>query len=253
MILALVQARMNSQRLKDKVMKDVLGRPLIGFLLERLAFAQRIDKIVLATSKGKENEDLSDYVQGLGFDVFRGSEDDVLDRFYQAAKGYRAKTIMRVTGDCPLICPDLCDRLIAHFQKSNVDYACFSQRFAEGLDCEIFSGEALATAHHKAHLRSEREHLTLYIHNHPELFKKLLLENDADEGHYRITVDEPQDFAVVKAILEALYQKDRPPFGFPEIKDFLDRHPEISRLNSKVIRNEGLIKSLKNDAIVKPN
>lgn len=243
---------MSSQRLKNKVMKEVQGKPLIGYLLERLSYAKRIDKIILATSKGKENDALSRYVKGLGYDVFRGSEDDVLDRFYQAARSFAPQAVVRVTGDCPLICPDFCDRLVSHFQKAEIDYACFSQRFAEGLDCEIFSRGALKTAHQKAKLRSEREHVTLYIHNHPELFKKSLLDNDTDEGHYRITVDEPEDFAVVKAVLEALYQKDQPPFGFPEIKNFLDRHPEIARLNSQVIRNEGLMKSLKNDTVVKP-
>ncbi len=247
MIIAIVQARMDSQRLPGKVMKEVMGKPLIGYLFERLKHAKNIDKILLATSVHESNNGLCEYAQSIGIDVFRGREDDVLDRFYQAAKLSKAKAIMRLTGDCPLIDPKLCDLLIQTFQDKNVDFVHTGQTFAEGLDCEIFSFEALEKSWKEAVLRSEREHLTMYMHNHPEFFKKMTLENSQDDSNQRFSVDEEEDFQVVRAILEALYKDENRVFGIADIKEFLNTNEEIKNLNRHIIRNEGLKKSLEED------
>ncbi len=247
MILAIVQARMSSTRLYGKIMKEILGKPLIGYLLESLTYSRRINKIVVATSTGEENNRLCNYVESQGFDVYRGSEDDVLDRFYQAAVKYRPDSIVRVTGDCPLIDPGVCDRLIDEYVDKEVDYACLGLTFAEGLDCEIFSFDALESAYKNARMQSEREHVTPYIYSNPDLFSKFTLENKTDDSKYRFTVDESQDFEVVKTIIENLYRAKGLPLSSGEIKRYLDDHPDIVRKNMHIMRNEGYLKSVKQD------
>lgn len=251
MIVAIIQARMGSTRCEGKVMSPILGKPMIGYLLERISCSRHIDKIVLATSEDPRNQVMCEYVKSLGFDVYVGDEDDVLDRYYQAALIQKADDIVRITGDCPLIDVEICDRLFDMYLEGNVNYAHLSPRFAEGLDCEIFSFEWLKIAWKEALMKSEREHVTLYLNNHLDRFSKKIMDNDTDDSKYRITVDEPADLAVVKAIFEALYQQGTPPFQFPEVKMFLDENPDIYQLNSNIIRNEGLIISLQKDEIVR--
>ncbi len=247
MILAIIQARMSSNRLPGKVMKEILGKPMIGHLLERLSLSKKIDKIVLATSDLAENDVLGCYVKKMGTDLYRGSEDDVLDRYYQVAKQYHPEGIVRITGDCPLIDPKVCDEVIKVFQKEKFDYVITGPTFAEGLDCEVFTLKALEKAWEEAKLKSEREHVTLYFHNNSDMFKILELHNQTNDSRYRFTVDEGVDFQVVTAIFEHFKQKGRPLFFADDIKDFLDANKNIFELNANIIRNEGLIKSLKDD------
>ena len=166
MILAIVQARMGSTRLPGKVLKEVCGKSLIEILLNRLSRSKKIDKIILATSEKPENDLLAETVEKLGFEVFRGNDKDVLNRYYQAAKQQHPDIVVRVTGDCPLIDPNICDRLFQAFLDQRVDYAELSPDFAEGADCEILTFKALEEAYHNAVMKSEREHVTLYINNH---------------------------------------------------------------------------------------
>lgn len=249
-ILAIIQARMGSKRCEGKVMKTVLGKPLIGYLLERVNFSRKIDKVILATSTDERNTGMCDYVKSLGFAVFRGDEEDVLDRYYQAALLYKADHIVRITGDCPLIDFEICDRLFEMYLKEKVDYAHLSPRFAEGLDCEIFSFDCLRAAWKEAKMKSEREHVTLYFNNNLKRFKKMIMENSVDDSKYRITVDEQEDFDLVKAVIEVLYKNGGAPFGSQEIKRFLEDNPGIYQKNYHIIRNEGLSISLKNDKII---
>ncbi|MDP8213181.1 MAG: glycosyltransferase family protein [Candidatus Zapsychrus exili] len=247
MIVAIIQARMGSKRCEGKVMKSVLDKPLIGHLFERLTFSSKIDKIVLATSIDKQNDVMCEYVESLGFSVFRGDEDDVLDRYYKAALLYKADNIVRITGDCPLIDVGICDKLFEMYLNKKAEYAHLSSRFAEGLDCEIFSFGYLSTAWKEAKKKSEREHVTLYINNNLDRFKKEIMDNCVDDSSYRITVDEPEDLDVVKNIIENLYKEGIEPFDFKEVKKFLDGNPETYNKNAHIVRNEGLILSLKND------
>lgn len=245
MNLAIVQARMASTRLPGKVMKVVLDKPLIQYLLERLSLARRIDRIVLATSANRENDPLDAFVRKMGFDVFRGSEDDVLDRFYNAAKKYNPDAIVRITGDCPLIDPVICDDVIGFFEKEKADHAHLAPDFAEGLDCEILSSKALKAAYQNARLRSEREHVAPYIRNHAESFILRSLSNSRDDSSYRITIDNEEDFRVVKAIIEHFGAGAS--FRWPQIRDFLDMHPDIKAINAHIERNEGYRISLEQD------
>lgn len=164
-ILAIVQARMGSTRLPGKALKKVNGKPLIEILLYRLSLAKKIDKIILATSENSENDELANLVEKLEYEVYRGSEDDVLDRYYRAAKKYQPTSIVRITGDCPIIDPELVDEVIDLYHNKNVDYASNTEppTFPDGLDTEVFSFAALETAHQQATNSFDREHVTPFI------------------------------------------------------------------------------------------
>ena len=243
-VTAIVQARMTSTRLPGKVLMEVMGRPLLSYQIERLRFSKIIDKIIVATTVNKEDDPIVKLCQKEGLDFYRGSEEDVLDRYYKTAKKYNAIHIMRLTADCPLIAPDICDSIAKLYFESGVEYIRTGETFAEGLDCETIGFKALIKAWLEAESKSDREHVTLYIRNHPELFKTMVNENETDDSRYRITVDEENDFFVVKAILENLYKGNDSYFTVREIKSYLDSHPEVYRLNSDIIRNEGMLKSL---------
>ena len=243
-VTAIIQARMTSTRLPGKVLMEVMGRPLLSYQIERLRFSKRIDSIIIATTTNKEDDQIGELAQKEELNFYRGSEDDVLDRYYRAAKEYKVKHIMRLTADCPLISPEVCDSIAKTYFESGVDYIRTGESFAEGLDCEVIGFRVLTQAWFEAKLKAEREHVTLYIRNHPELFKTMVKENETDDSRYRITVDEEEDFLVVKAILESLYKENDSYFTVREIKLYLDSHLEVYRLNSDIIRNEGILKSL---------
>ena len=231
-------------------MKKIINKPSILFIFERLKISKMINKIILATSDHPDNDPMCEYVRGLEIDVFRGSETDVLERFYLAARSYKPEYVVRLTGDCPLVDPQICDQLFQACIEKKVDYAELGPDYAEGADCEILTFKALETAHKNAVMKSEREHVTLYLNNRLDQFKKLILPNKTDDSRYRFTIDEPEDFEVVSKIFENLYRGEKDPFTYQEIKNFLDAHPQIMRLNTHIIRNEGLVISLRNDEII---
>lgn len=249
MITAIVQARMGAKRLPGKVLKEVMGKPLLGYQMERLRTCQRLDGIILATTNKPEDDRIAIFGEKEKLSVYRGSEDDVLDRYYQSARVFHVKHIMRITADCPLIDPALCDQLIEVYIKSGVDFVHTGPTYAEGVDCEIFSFSALEKAWCEAKLKSEREHVTLYMHNHSELFKKITLDNETDDSKYRFTVDEKEDIIVVREIIEKLYMEGKQPLSTNDIKMFLDTHQDTYKLNAEVIRNEGLQRSLEEDQL----
>lgn len=238
---------MTSTRLPGKVLKKVIDRPLLSYQVERLRFSKSIDDIIIATTINKEDYPIAALARMEGVGIFRGSEHDVLGRYYQAAKLHGAENIMRLTADCPLLDANICDLIAQSYFETNVEYICTGSSFAEGLDCEMFRLNALEWAWKEARLKSEREHVTLYIRNHPEIFNTITLENETEDSQYRITVDTEEDFLVVKAILENLYTKNGQYFTIADVKLFLDIHPEIYQLNAHIIRNEGLFKSLQED------
>jgi len=246
-VMAIIQARMTSSRLPRKVLMQVMGRPLLSYQIERLSFSQKIDDIIIATTVNMEDDAVVELAEAEGVKVFRGSEHDVLGRYYQAATMAKAEHIMRLTADCPLIQPDICDLVATKYFENNADYITTGPSFAEGLDCEVLRFSALEQTWEKARLKSEREHVTLYTRRHPEVFKSITLNNETDDSKYRITVDREEDFIVVKTILENLYQAEDSYFTIREIKTFLDTNPEVCKLNARVIRNEGLLKSLRED------
>jgi glutamate-1-semialdehyde 2,1-aminomutase len=230
---------MNSIRFPGKVMQAIYGTPMIGLLLKRLSNAKLIDQIVLATSKDSCNDSLTKYVQELSYTVFRGSEDDVLDRYYHAAKEAEADSVVRITGDCPLIDPVLVDEVITKFLDAKVDYVSnvSPPTFPDGLDIEVFSFQTLEVAWSKAKTPKEREHVTPFIRE-SEKFSQVNFTNDVDCSEKRWTVDEPEDFELVQKIFE--YFHPRLDFSWLDVFDLNKNHPELFMSNRHLARNQGL-------------
>ena len=235
---AIVQARMGSARFPNKVMQPICATPMIGLLLGRLAKARRIDQIVLATSEDPRNEQLAHYVRELGYEVYRGSEEDVLDRYYVAAKRYGADVVVRITGDCPLIDPEVVDAVIEKFSSSGVDYASNSAppTYPDGLDTEVFSAQALEAAWSGANSSYEREHVTPFMSESSQ-FARGSHVNASDESAERWTVDEPEDFEVVRKVFEHFHP--RVDFGWLEVLALARARPEWFAANRHLVRNEG--------------
>lgn len=237
-IVALLQARMGSVRLPNKVMRKIGGTPMIELMLGRLSKARRIDQIVLATADDPKNLPLVEHVRSLGYEVFLGSENDVLDRFYQAARHYKADAVIRVTGDCPLIDPHLVDAVIAEYQKGGVDYVSntLPPTFPDGLDVEIFSFDALERTAKTATKPNEREHVTPLIRSSC-LFKRGNVAHTVDCSGERWTVDEPADLEVVEAIFD--YFRPRTDFSWTEILQIRQKENNLFKANEHIQRNEG--------------
>jgi len=235
---AIVQARMGSTRFPNKVMQPILGIPMIGLLLGRLSKVRLIDHIVLATSEDSHNDVLVRYVRKLGYDVYQGSENDVLDRYYQAAKVAKADAVVRITGDCPLISPQLVDEVIDVFMRKKLDYASNTilPTYPDGLDTEVFSFHALEKAWVQARQPAQREHVTPYL-KETDGFLCENIEHESDWSTERWTVDEPEDFDVIRKIFE--YFNPRRDFSWLEVLALRDEHPQWFTANQHLIRNEG--------------
>jgi glutamate-1-semialdehyde 2,1-aminomutase len=238
MILAIVQANMGSTRLPGKVLKEINGKPLIEILLQRLSRSEKIDKIILATAENKENNILSETVGNLGFGVFRGSEKDVLDRYYQAARRYSPEAVVRITGDCPIIDPQLVDEVIGLYQENNVDYANNIEppTYPDGLDTEVFSFLALETAHEQTEKSFDREHVTPFIRTNGQ-FKRVNYSNETDLSGERWTVDDPEDFEVMENIIN--HFAPSLDFSWRDVLELKQSHPEYFEANQGIDRNEG--------------
>jgi len=235
---AIVQARMGSTRLPQKVMQPICSKPMIGLLLERLSKAKKIDQIILATSIDPRNDPLVHYVRGLGFEVYQGSEDDVLDRYYQAAKAAGAAVVVRITGDCPLVDPELVDSVISLFLKNCVDYASniSPPTYPDGLDVEVFAFKALEDAWGDAKEPRQREHVTPYMRESGR-FARINLANGTDYSSERWTVDEPEDLEVIRRVFK--HFSPRRDFSWSEVITLSERHSEYFNENRHLIRNEG--------------
>jgi glutamate-1-semialdehyde 2,1-aminomutase len=229
---------MGSTRFPDKVMRPIGAVPVIGLLLERLSGSKHIDEIVVATSVAPRNDRLAAYLEGKGYRVFRGSENDVLDRYYHAARFCGADTVVRVTGDCPLIDPGLVDRIIESFRSGNFDYVSntITPTYPDGLDAEVFSFSALERAWHAATQPADREHVTGFL-KHSGHFRVHNLADAVDRSAERWTVDEPADFEVIERVFK--YFHPRVNFEWLEVLALRNKHPEWFMANRHLVRNEG--------------
>ncbi|MFB3901880.1 MAG: cytidylyltransferase domain-containing protein [Acidobacteriota bacterium] len=245
---AMVQARMGSTRLKGKVMAEILGKPMIWHIVTRLRQVPEVGLVVVATSTHVANQPLADYCRRETIPVFRGSEDDVLDRFYQAARIFDADPIIRVTGDCPFVDGPLISELIRFYGEGNWEHlgvatgagAVFldSGRYPDGLDAECFSFNALRRAWEEAIEPSDREHVTPYIWRVPGRFRTAALTAPADYSRYRWTVDNGADLDLAREIYRELYAKN-PAFSMHDILKLIERRPELAALNAQFIGREG--------------
>ncbi|MEJ2165384.1 MAG: glycosyltransferase family protein [Desulfobacterales bacterium] len=248
--LAILQARMSSTRLPGKVMEPILGRPMIERQIERLMRCRRVDQLIMATSNHPADDDLEILCRRLGVPCFRGDLENVLDRFYQAAKPYNPKHVVRLTGDCPLTDPRLIDELIDFYLESQCDYAsnCQEPTLPDGLDAEIFSFAALTQSWQEAVLPSHLEHVTSFIRSHPERFKIGLYKYHKNLSDLRWTVDEPEDLQFAVKVYDKLYPADAE-FCTEDILALLEREPELKEINCRFERNSGLKKSLEKDRL----
>ena len=248
MITAIIQARTGSTRLPQKVLLPILGKPMLQHQIERLKHAKTIDTLIVATTDAAADDRVENLAQLLNVECFRGSENDVLDRYYKAAKNGGADIIVRITGDCPLHDPKIVDEVVMHFEKSGVDYLVQPQNYPEGFDTEICRFAALERAWKEAQLPSEREHVMPYIRNHPELFKveKGWRVGKDDNSSIHGSVDTERDFLFVSTIYERLYKTDSI-FTMRDVIDLLQREPALLEINNGGTGFEGLEKSLRED------
>lgn len=236
-VVIILQARMTSTRLPGKVLMPVLGKPLLTYQLERLQRVSRADKIVVATTINVTDDPIAALSCELGVSCYRGSEPDVLARYYEAALKSGATTVVRVTGDCPLIDPTIIDELIQTYQDAGGAYDYVSntleRSYPRGVDAEVFSFSALEKAYQQARLPGEREHVTPYIYRNPDSYACKSVRNVRDLGHHRWTVDTIEDFQLVKKILTMLYPVQRE-FTMAQVEALLAEHPELERINAHI-------------------
>ena len=229
-IVAIVQARMGSTRLPGKVLMRISGEPILWHVVERLKKSELIDKIVIATTITRDDLAIVKFCQENNITYFRGFEEDVLDRYYQAAKVNRAAIIVRITADCPLIDPDVVDKTIRYYMdsKGKFDYVSniLKRTFPRGLDTEVFGFEVLRKVWKEAKKGYEREHVTVYIYEHPKIFWLGNLENKNNLSGMRWTVDERKDFEFVNEIYKRLYKR-RNIFYMNDVVRLLEKEPSL--------------------------
>jgi len=231
-ILTLLQARTTSTRLPGKVLKPVLGEPMMQRQIERTRAARNIGKLAVATSDHPSDDAIEALCSSLHLDCFRGSLEDVLDRYYRAALHYEPRHIVRMTCDCPMMDPQIVDDTIErHLQEEN-DYtsAGHDSGYPRGLNVEVMCRAALETAWRETRSPEDREHVTPYIKHHPEQFRTGRLVSAVDYSNMRWTVDTPEDFSFITRVYEMLYPGN-PRFGMEDILQLLSRHPELSSIN----------------------
>ncbi len=233
-VVVIVQARTGSTRLPGKVMKKILGKPVLIHDLERIKLMKTIDKIVVATTDLVEDtlipKTIAKYALHVG--IYGGSALDVLDRYYKAATEFKADVIVRITSDCPLIDPKTSDLVVETFFGNDCDYCSntLPRTFPHGLDTEVFSFEALEKAWKEADTPYEREHVTPYIRERPRMFKIANVKNDVKLDYLRWTLDYPEDFEFIKAIYERLYPVKKE-FSMKDILEVLDKEPWLTEMN----------------------
>ncbi len=244
-VLAIIQARMGSSRLPGKMLIPIIdGKGPLELMIERVSESKKIDKLIVATTTDATDDKLFELCRKLKVHCYRGSVDDVLDRFYNAASLFKEEfdTLVRLTGDCPFHNPRVIDLVINNFISFDGDYVSnvLPPTFPDGLDTEVFTFNAIEKAWKEAELQYEREHLTQYIWNHPEAYKIENVVCSEDFSSHRWTLDEKVDLVFVKNVYEHLYHNDEQCFGMREILELIDKNPEIKEVNHFLKRNEKL-------------
>jgi len=237
-VVAIIQARMGSSRLPGKVLKDICGKPMLLWVVERAKRANTLQEVAVATTIDPLDDPIVELCLAKNIPVFRGSSLDVLDRFYKAAIEFKAGVIVRLTADCPVIDPQVIDQVVAEFLHSGVDFAAnrlpppWKRTFPIGLDTEVCSFEALQRAWNEAKEPFEREHVMPYLYDRQDRFKTLLINHKPDYGSLRWTVDTPEDLDLVRLIFSRLGNDGS--FSWKEIVELYANEPHLAEINSKV-------------------
>jgi spore coat polysaccharide biosynthesis protein SpsF len=236
-VAAIIQARMGSTRLPGKILKTVKGKTLLEYQIERVKQAKTIDQIIIATTVKKSEQPIIELCEKQGIDYYRGSEQDVLSRYYETAKKFEVDVIVRITSDCPIIDPEVIDKVVNQYfnNQSLVDYVSntLERTYPRGLDTEVFSFIALNKAYHEVTLPRDKEHVTAYFYTNPDLFKLQGLKSDQDYGNYRWTVDTEEDFELIQLILSKLYNPNKL-FLLEDVIHLLQDHPEWNEINAHI-------------------
>ena len=238
---------MGSSRLPGKVMKKLdKQHTVLDYVINQLSFSKLIDKKIIATTELEQDDVIEQAAKNLGLEFFRGSSDDVLDRYYKCAKKFNIDNILRITSDCPLIDPDIVDKVIEKYQSKEFDYVSNTliRTFPVGTDVEIFPFKILEKAWQNADLPSEREHVTPYIRNKKFNCKLENLENEKKLGYLRWTLDRIEDFELIKKIVKKISKR---PILMNDVLDLFSDEPELIKINAHISQNEGMLKSLKKD------
>ena len=233
-VVAIVQARMGSTRLPGKVLKNIEGETMLARVVQRLSRSRLIDEILIATTDRVADDAIVEECQRCSVQVFRGDEQDVLDRYFRASQQSKAEAVVRITSDCPLIDPEVTDKTIAAFLKEMPAYAsnCIVRTYPRGIDTEVLTVQALERCWRTANQPYQRTHVTPYIYEHPDEFRILSVTGEKDFSQHRWTVDTPEDLEFVRAIYARL--KDHDDFGAPDVLELLDREPALLELNHSV-------------------
>ncbi|MDD4203320.1 MAG: glycosyltransferase family protein [Candidatus Omnitrophica bacterium] len=244
----IIQARYASTRLPGKVLIPLKGKTVIEHVIGRCKNAQTIDNVIVATSHEETNEKIVNKMNEIKQVVFRGSENDVLDRYYKCAKQFSIKHIVRITSDCPIIDPFVIDTVVQRYFQTHADYCsnAVERTYPDGQDVEVFSFETLEKTWKNAKLLSEREHVTSYIRTFPELFKIEGIVEERMLGNKRWTLDQNEDLEFIRKIMDALYDEN-PCFSMESVLAFLEKEPNLEKTNSHIEINEGYKKSLEKD------
>jgi spore coat polysaccharide biosynthesis protein SpsF len=233
----ITQSRMTSTRLPGKVLMPVMGKPLLEYQIERLQRVKRADEIVIATTMNDTDQPIVNLAERLGVQIFRGPEEDVLARYYGAAQENGFDVVVRVTSDCPLIDPEVVDKVIGTYLENHehCDYVsnCLKRTFPRGMDTEAFPFRLLEKAFLEASEETYREHVTPYIYENDQKFHLLNVEHQWDESHHRWTVDTPEDFELIELILETLYPIN-PVFKLEDVLALMKAHPNWIEINSQI-------------------
>jgi len=242
--MAIIQARMGSSRLPGKVLRPVCGTPLIIHMLTRLKRSKNLDQIWVATSKNTENDPLEKVVKDFGIPVYRGSENDVLSRYFELASQYKPMWVIRLTGDCPLIDPEMLDSMLdfafKHIDEFDYVTNAVKPTFPDGLDIEIFKYELLELAHNAGKDPAEREHVTaFFLGKNPQSknIRTYHYQGEKDYSHLRWTVDRPEDFELVKIIFEH-FMNIKPDFAWTDVLQYVQKNPHLQGMNQNFKRNE---------------
>ena len=240
-IAAIIQVRMGSTRLPGKIFVDLEGEPMLVRVVNRVEHAATLDSVIVATTTEPLDDQIAEFCVARGWPCFRGSEYDVLDRYYKAAVAHKVDAIVRITSDCPLIEPVVVDRVVEKFRinQTEIDYVTNSRlaplTFPRGFDTELMSFEALKRAWTEAKEPSEREHVTLYIYRHPEIFNIYKLDNDVDYSYMRWAIDTKEDLEFIRCIYEH-FGHDR--FSWKQVLSVLEQHPEWLEINKHIRQKE---------------
>jgi spore coat polysaccharide biosynthesis protein SpsF len=238
MIAAIIQARTASTRLPNKVLKNLCGKPLLWHIINRLKFSLKIDKLILATTINQNDDILENWAIENEIPCYRGSENDVLNRYYNAAKYFSVDTIVRITADDPFKDPQIIDKVIEIFEKNNLDFAYnnYPPTFPEGLDTEVFSFDALQKAFNNSIDPFEREHITQYFYRNPSEFNQECLKNPTDLSYLRWTIDTQQDWDMAEMVYNKLFPT-KENFNIDDILNLLNKEPNIVQINLAVKRS----------------